>query len=128
MPSSKNGSPRLREIGIQRTVRFGREKDPIMMQVCFHAEQCAEEYLKGYLQSKRHRFSKTHNLLRLMELCSKYDPSFEFHSDILEQLNQYAVIIRYPGEEADKLEAKLAVNSLKIFRAFVRDIMNLIDN
>ena len=41
------------------------------------------------------------------------------------QLNKYAVLIRYPGEEADKMEAKMAVDSVAIFREFVRDLLEL---
>ncbi len=92
---------------------------------CFHAQQCAEKYLKAYLQSIKKKFSKTHNLLKIMELCSEENSSFELQLDILTQLNKYAVLIRYPGEEADKMEAKMAVDSVAIFRKFVRDLLEL---
>ena len=48
-------------------------KHPNYDGACFHAQQCAEEYLKGFLQLKDHRFGKTHNLIALMELYVQYE-------------------------------------------------------
>lgn len=36
--------------------------------VCFHAQQCAEKYLKALLSLKSIDFPKTHNLKKLMTL------------------------------------------------------------
>ena len=63
----------------------------------------------------------------LLELCLKYVSSFEFQRDILDDLNQYAILFRYPGEEADKEQAKRAVKSLKVFRVFGRSLLKLND-
>lgn len=63
-------------------------KNPNYDSACFHAQQCAEKYLRAYLQSKDQEFTKTHNLLKLLDLCLGYDASFEFQRDILDDLNQ----------------------------------------
>jgi HEPN domain-containing protein len=94
---------------------------------CFHGQQCAEKYLKAFLQSNNQRFPKTHHLIDLMELCLRYESSFELYRHDLSLLNQYAILFRYPGEEADKREAKEAINSLKIFRKFIRALLKLKD-
>ncbi len=37
--------------------------------VCFHAQQCAEKYLKAQLQESGIRFGKTHDLTLLLWRC-----------------------------------------------------------
>jgi len=37
-------------------------KQPNLDAACFHAQQCAEKYLKAFLQEKGIPFGKTHNL------------------------------------------------------------------
>ena len=74
--------------------------------VCFHCQQCAEKYLKGFLQRQGEPVPKSHNLLTLLELCLPFDPTFELQRDLLLQVNQYAVRFRYPGERATKEDAR----------------------
>jgi len=47
-----------------------RRKKPLITGACFHAQQCAEKYLKALLVSKRMGFPMTHDLLLLNNLCS----------------------------------------------------------
>jgi hypothetical protein len=51
----------------------GRElrarKSPNYDAVCFHAQQCAEKYLKAVLQETDRHIPKIHNLIELMLLC-----------------------------------------------------------
>ncbi len=72
-------------------------KEPNHEAVCFHSQQCAEKYLKAYLQDKSIYFPKIHNLIKLLELCLPSDASFELLRDLLESLNKYAVEFRYPA-------------------------------
>ena len=44
--------------------------------VCYHAEQAAEKYLKGYLVFKLGTYPRIHNLLRLLELCKQQDEDY----------------------------------------------------
>src|SRR5215217_6885503 len=59
----------------------GRElrarKSPNYDAVCFHSQQCAEKYLKAFLQENEKRIPKIHNLIELMLLCEEIDSSFE---------------------------------------------------
>ena len=66
--------------------------------ICFHAQQCAEKYLKSYLTSKDVTIEKTHDLTRINNICIEIDPDFEELSDNAELLSGYAVEIRYPGD------------------------------
>lgn len=40
-----------------------RRKQPLLYGVCFHAQQCAEKYLKALLVSRGRDFPKTHDLV-----------------------------------------------------------------
>ncbi len=93
--------------------------------VCFHAQQLAEKYLKAFLQEQGVDFPKTHNLIELLELCLPLDPAFEFQRDVLVELDRYAVRYRYPGETAEKVEARAAYKATKAVRAFVRSRLHL---
>lgn len=54
---------------------YGGES-PITDGACFHSQQCAEKYLKAYLEEQRIDFPKNHNLIPLLELCAEKDESF----------------------------------------------------
>lgn len=88
--------------------------------VCFHAQQCAEKYLKAFLVLCEIEPPRTHNLSALLKLCSDQDGSFEFIRPLLDSLATYAADIRYPGEFSTKAEARQAVQAMKQVREFVR--------
>ena len=48
-----------------------RRKKPLLYPACFHAQQCAEKYLKTILIIKQLPFPKTHDLLMLSALCNE---------------------------------------------------------
>ena len=79
--------------------------------VCFHAQQCAEKYLKARLQEAQIDPPRIHHLPTLLELLLPVEPSWEGLRDDLAALSGYAVSYRYPGEEADKDMARKAVAS-----------------
>jgi HEPN domain-containing protein len=56
--------------------------------VCFHCQQCAEKYLKAYLQEQGQRFPPVHDLIELLELCLPYDETFELQRDLLKDLTR----------------------------------------
>lgn len=76
---------------------------------CFHAQQCAEKYLKALLQETSIPFGKTHNLSVLLDLLKDQHPGLELLRPTLAILGAYAVEYRYPGESADKEVARQAV-------------------
>jgi len=49
----------LREIRVRKSPNYDA--------VCFHAQQCAEKYLKAMLQEAEVPFGKTHHLIALLE-------------------------------------------------------------
>lgn len=88
--------------------------------VCFHSQQAAEKYIKGFLQENQTVFPKTHSLIELLELSIPINPAFELQRDLLIRLDRYAVQYRYPGESADKEEAQSAFTAIKEFRKFIQ--------
>ena len=91
-------------------------KHPNYDAACFHAQQCAEKYLKGRLQEDGTRFKKTHDLSALLDLLLSRHPLWEVWRDELAALSDYAVEYRYPGETADKQAARESVNICKNVR------------
>jgi HEPN domain-containing protein len=97
-------------------VRRGANYDAI----CFHCQQCAEKYLKAFLQEQDQHIPKIHDLNQLLENCLPYDGTLELHRDLLKDLTRYAIAFRYPGESAAKEDARIALHHAKIFRELLR--------
>ncbi|HEX7721914.1 MAG TPA: HEPN domain-containing protein [Pyrinomonadaceae bacterium] len=74
--------------------------------VCFHAQQCAEKYLKAFLQEANIAFPKTHDLADLLALTLSVEPSWSSLTSDLNVLSSFAVEYRYPGDSADLIEAQ----------------------
>ena len=92
---------------------YRARKNPNYDSACFHAQQCIEKYLKAILVKNRIPFSKIHDLEVLLDLCIAGHPLWEPMRDDMQLLTQYAVQFRYPGESADKEEARQAVGAMK---------------
>jgi len=93
--------------------------------VCFLAQQMAEKYLKAFLQENGQPFPKTHHLITLLTLCLPIDAIVDLQRPTLVLLNRYAVRYRYPGEWADKNEARQAYRAAEDFRRFMRTLLGL---
>ena len=91
--------------------------------ICYHSQQAAEKYLKGYLAYKEEEIIKTHMLDELLEICQKYDNLFKELKPKGEFLIPFASEIRYPKNTFDitEIEAKKALESAKEIMDFVRD-------
>jgi HEPN domain-containing protein len=105
------------------TLRGGEA--PIIEAVCFHSQQCAEKYLKAFLQEHRTRFEQRHELIPLLELCLIIDKEFEILRNSLQSLEQYGVLIRYPGLTVPVEMAEQAFESAKQIRIFMRNKLKL---
>ena len=93
--------------------------------VCFHAQQCAEKYLKAFLIRHRAAFPKTHDLLDLLDLAKHIDPTLELLRPDLMHLEPYAVEFRYPGEFATREEAKRSIRVVSRVREALRNLLQL---
>ena len=90
--------------------------------VCFHAQQCAEKYLKALLVARGIAFPKTHDLRAIIQLAPA-EIELGLELDVLFTLTQYAVDTRYPEEEEpiSRQEAKQAVAVARQVREAVRE-------
>ena len=88
--------------------------------VCFHAQQCAEKYLKALLVLRGIDFPKTHDLEKL---CALLPAALRPHLTAEEQrrLTGYAIAARYPGSgEIPFIEAKRSVAIARRVRREIR--------
>ena len=102
----------------------GREKNsaeyPNYDAACFHAQQCAEKYLKARLVEAGKDFPKTHDLSAILNLALPFEPSWEFLRKDLEHLTDLGVEVRYPGTTADLEDAEEAMRTAQHVRRIVR--------
>ena len=108
---------------IERELRA--RKAPCYDGVCFHAQQCSEKYLKARLAQAAIPFTKTHDLVILLEQVLPIEPLWENYRDDLAALTAFAVAYRYPGESADREDAKQAARYCRRFRAAARNALRL---
>jgi HEPN domain-containing protein len=100
-------------------------KLPSLDGICFHAQQCAEKYLKAILAEAAIPFGKTHDLVALLEqVLSQWPASEAFRAD-LAYLTDFAVAFRYPGESADRRTARDAAGRCRKFRSAARRALGL---
>src|SRR6266705_883107 len=104
---------------------FRARKRPDYDGACFHAQQCAEKYLKARLVEAGIYFSKTHNLTALLSLAVAVEPSWTLLQQQLRTLNVYAIDYRYPGSTASKADAKDAIKNCREVRRVVRQAFGL---
>ncbi|MFB3924250.1 MAG: HEPN domain-containing protein [Terriglobia bacterium] len=83
---------------------------------CFHAQQAAEKFLKGFLTFHDRSFPHTHNLTELIELCASLDPAFRALAQGATELTPFAVRLRYDEDFWPPLETarQARTSALKI--------------
>ncbi|MEW6203672.1 MAG: HEPN domain-containing protein [bacterium] len=91
--------------------------------ICFHAQQCAEKYLKAFLVHKEITFPYIHQLERLALLCATEDKGFESLTPDVKLLTPYAIETRYPDYfiEIPLEKAREAVKTAQKVKSFVLD-------
>jgi HEPN domain-containing protein len=88
--------------------------------VCFHAQQCAEKYLKARLCEAGIAFTKVHDLVSLLEKVVAAEPAWESFRTDLAFLTDFGVSYRYPGESAERDAALDARRRCRLFRLAAR--------
>lgn len=89
--------------------------------VTYHCQQAAEKSLKGYLAFKKQEIRKTHDLLKLLELCIPFDQNFMKLYEAVKKLNPFSTKFRYPTEYdiSDLTVATLAIKHAQCIMSFV---------
>ena len=100
-------------------------KSPNYDASCFHAQQYIDKYLKARLQEEDIAFGRTHNLSALLDILIPVEPAWEILRPHLRALTAFAVDFRYPGESADKEDAREALVLCRTVRRRVRFSLGL---
>lgn len=100
-------------------------KDVIYDAVCFHAQQCAEKYLKARIVEAGIAPEKTHDLETLLKLLLPIEPGWSALRNDLKFLNDFAVAIRYPDASATEADAQQAIESCHRVRQVIRAAFGL---
>jgi HEPN domain-containing protein len=95
-------------------------KAPNYDAVCFHAQQCAEKYLKARLCEAGASVDKIHDLTALLNQVLLYEPLWEAHRRTLAYLAEFAVNVRYPGDKSTKEDALETRRHCRAFRIAAR--------
>jgi len=93
--------------------------------VCFHAQQCAEKYLKALLQVRNIAFPRTHDLLELLHLLEPPEGAVDELRASFASLSPYSAMFRYPGESATSAMASQALEHARRVRQAVRPLLGL---
>ncbi len=91
----------------------------------FHAQQCAEKYLKARLIEGGLEFPKTHDLGAILSLATPLEPAWEALRQWVNALTDMGIEVRYPGVTADADDAAKAVATATEVRELVRGSMGL---
>ncbi|MDR3198387.1 MAG: HEPN domain-containing protein [Planctomycetaceae bacterium] len=87
--------------------------------ICYHCEQAAEKYLKGYLVAHGTFPPKTHELEKLCAMCSETDNQFNEIVATCSFLTQFATQMRYPHEmNITEEHVKLAISNAESIKNF----------
>lgn len=92
--------------------------------VAFHAQQCAEKYLKAFLAFSGLDFPRTHDIEELVALMGA-GVRVQLSVQEQRQLTAYGTVTRYPGdyEPITVAEARRAVALARRVRAAVRKLL-----
>lgn len=105
--------------------KLSKDDDYTLDTAAYHTHQCAEKALKAYLVFNGQRVLRTHDLEKILELCSQYDMSFKrLLSDALDLL-PYATYSRYPDDRfyIDREELLEAIKKAAGIFNFVKKII-----
>ena len=103
------------------TAEYLKNMKPLPIEIiCYHCQQSAEKYLKGYLVFCWMTPPRMHDLDELCKLCLKYSNNFKNIADQCSDLTAYGVQPRYPMELIlDKEDIQQALDSAKAVKDFV---------
>ncbi len=106
-------------------MQLGRSGQPFPNERCLHCQQSAEKFFKGLLEELGHTVPKTHDLIALQKLILPHHPSLRALRRGLAFLTDFAVDIRYPGDNATKRQAVAAEPWAGTVRQTCRQILGL---
>lgn len=100
-------------------------QNPVYHVICFLAQQCAEKYLKAWLQENNIPIQRTHNLEDLLNLILPTIPAWHAWKSDLSKLSKPAVETRYLGKSPTAADAEHAMHICEKVRQAVRAQLKL---
>jgi HEPN domain-containing protein len=103
------------------SAEFLQKMQPLPIEIiCYHCQQSAEKYLKGFLALKGEEIKRSHDLVILNRECQKYDRGFETIEEECFVLTDYGVQVRYPFPmDINESDMKLAIKSAYRIKDYV---------
>jgi HEPN domain-containing protein len=103
------------------SAKYLLKMNPVPIEIiCYHCQQSAEKYLKGYLVLCGKRPPKTRDLDELCNLSLQLSDTFKDIADQCSDLAAYGIHSRYPMEiMLEEQDMRQALNSAKAVRDFV---------
>ena len=102
-----------------------RRKPPVRDQACFLFQQSAEKYVKARMEEAGIRIPRVHQIDQLIQLSLSIEPLWAALMPAAVRISDYAVRIRYPGNEASVQEMKRAHQDAKAIRHEARVALGL---
>jgi HEPN domain-containing protein len=102
-----------------------RGKKPSIYGACFHAQQCAEKYMKAMLVKCGKRFPMIHDLPTINNLMQQAGIEMQIPENDLALLSSYVIRARYAEERPEMEDAKEALKIAKTVRKFARSWFGL---
>jgi HEPN domain-containing protein len=99
--------------------------DPVRDIICFHCQQCAEKYLKAFMQELGLAIPKTHDLELLLLNLLPHESSLKALKSKLVSLTRYAVEYRYPGFSTSTREMRAALRHAERVRVKIGTILGM---
>jgi HEPN domain-containing protein len=97
-----------------------RAADPVWNVASFLAQQCAEKYLKAFLEEHNIAFGKTHDLVVLLNSSGGLLPELNSQRQSLAHLSTFGIATRYPGAQADRRATEDSMKTAENVRPVVR--------
>lgn len=100
-----------------------KSKEKLSTVICFHAQQCAEKYLKALCTKHDIEPPKIHSLETLLDILVLEIPELEEYRESLTNLTPYSVEYRYPGIVATTEDVAYCMKIIQGLRKVFRQIL-----
>lgn len=110
-------------LAAKRALKDSRKHPDQTEIACYHAQQCAEKYLKSLLAGLGRSVPRTHDLPTLVQRIGNTSLSAAKRRKDFYFLNQFGVEIRYPGASATFKEARETVRAMERIVKRVRKLV-----
>lgn len=97
--------------------------------IVFHAQQCTEKAIKGYLTHHNIRVLKTHDMEKLLASLSKINPELAGKYSSLKVFTKYAVEYRYPDVDLQlpPLTKEIVSDAVDIAEKVLMDLLKAVE-